>query len=328
MLFELRHSQRRRARAPRRTSTALAALAVLCGGALLGVAAPADSDTQPAPAGLATLVPNNAGAPSHLKLDAEGSGGGLETGKLPNSLEFAVQNGFTVDPKAVPGVCSNSQADNNACPDSSRFATGTIDLVAKGGGFAPGGSHYTAQLSLYVGEPQQAGDPAGAVFHFIEPSSGFQGSSRGRIVNLSDPTYGTEVRFDKLPLPSLPPGFSFDLQSLKLDIGYGGGTPTPSSGPSGSSGTTGSGTGTTGAHHRKRRRRHSRKKHVFVIRHHAPRRAPATAASATAARAVARIASSSFLTNPAACSGSWNVRLQLGYSDGVQERDASAPCTS
>jgi hypothetical protein len=286
---------------------------------MLGLAAPALSDTEPAPAGLATLVPDNAGAPSHLKLDAEGPGGGLEAGKLPNSLAFALQKGFTIDSSAVPGVCSDSQADNSQCPDSSRFASGTIDLVARGGGFAPGGSHYTANLTLYVGPPQQAGDPAGAVFYFNEPSSGFHGSSRGRIDNLSDPTYGTEVRFDKLPLPSLPPGFSFDLQSLKLDIGVIGGQ---SSGPSGTSGGSGSGsgTGTTSqpVHHRKRHRKRRHKHTPLRIRRHAPRRA-VTASAASA---------SSFLVNPSTCSGSWSVRLQIGFSDGVQERDASAPCTS
>jgi hypothetical protein len=301
-----------------------AVVACLAAAVLLALAAPALSDTQPAPAGLATLVPDNAAAPSHLKLDAEGPGGGLEAGKLPSSLAFAWQKGFTIDPSAVPGVCSNSQADNGQCPDSSRFASGTIDLVAHGGGFAPGGSHYTANLTLYVGPPQQAGDPAGAVFHFIEPSSGFSGSSRGRIDNLSDPTYGTEVRFDKLPLPSLPPGFTFDLQSLKLDVGViGGQSAAPSGSGTGSGSGSGSGTGTTNTPgHRRRRHRRGRTLH---IRHHAVRKASTGAASAAGARAAS---ASSFLVNPPTCSGSWSVRLQIGYSDGVQERDASAPCTS
>ena len=298
--------------------TRLRITAMLSVGALaafgIGAADPAQSDTQPAPAGLATLAPATAATPSHLKLDAEGPAGGLESGKLPTSFAFALQNGFTVDPKAVSSVCTNSQADNNQCPDSSRFAAGTIDLVARGGGFSPSGSHYTAQLSLYVGEPQQAGDPAGAVFHFVEPSSGFQGSSRGRIATLSDPTYGVEVRFDKLPLPTLPPGFSFDLQSLKLDVGVIAGQAPAPSGSSGQSGSSGSGSSSPTGHKRRRRRRHGT---AMVIRHHAPRRASATAAS-----------SSSFLTNPATCSGSWQVRLQIGYSDGVQERDATPACTS
>lgn len=310
-----RHKTRWRTRGPGR-----AALACLTATALLGLAVPARSDTEPAPSGLATLVPDNAGAPSHLKLDAEGPSGGLEAGKLPNSLAFAFQNGFTVAPSAVPGVCSNSQANNNSCPDNSRFASGTIDLVAHGGGFAPGGSHYTADLTLYIAPPQQAGDPAGAVFYFVEKSSGFQGSSLGRIITLSDPTYGTEVRFDKLPLPQLPPGFTFDLQSLKLDVGVESGQ-TGSSGSSGGNGTSGS--GTTPGSHRSHRHRRSKRKHrhgtsPLRLRPHAPRRAP-TATSAAA---------SSFLTNPTTCSGTWSIRLQIGFADGEQERDASAPCTS
>lgn len=301
---------------PKRRAALLTCVAACCS---LGLAAAAWSDTEPAPAGLATLAPNNAGAASHLKIDAEGSGGGLEPGKLPVSLEFAVQNGFTVDPKAVSGVCSNSQADNGKCPSNSQFAAGTIDLIAHGPGFGSSGQRYTADLALYVGEPQQPGDPAGAVFYFIEPTSGYNGSSRGRIATLSDPTYGTEVRFEKLPLPPLPPGVSFDLQNLKLDIGTAGGQPQAPPAPPGPPASSAPSAGTPTKKHKKRRKHHRKSQARLHTRRHAPRHA------GPAARAAA---SSSFLVNPATCSGSWSVRLQIGYSDGVQERDASAPCTS
>jgi hypothetical protein len=303
------------------TGAALASLVAVS----LTVVGAARSDTEPAPAGLATLAPNAASAPSHLKLDAEGSAGGLEPGKLPMTFAFAVQHGFTVNPQAIPGVCSNSQADNDQCPDSSRFATGSIDLIAHGPGFGASGQEYTADLALYIAPPQQAGDPAGAVFHFIQPDTGFHGASRGRIENLSDPTYGTEVRFDKLPLPSLPPGYSFDLKNLKLDVGNAGGEPPAPPAPPATLGpgssTTPSGNGTTHHKKKKHRRRHKRH-HKTRTRHHRPRTVRQTSATATAA------ASGTFLVNPTTCAGSWAIRLELGYSDGVQERDASAPCTT
>ena len=290
-------------------------LIALTAAALLGCgAAVALADIETAPAGYATLTPDTPGAPSHLLIDAEGPGGGLEAGNLPQSLSFSFQNGFTLTPSAVGGVCSNSQANNSQCPANSKFASGTIDLVATAPGASP--QDYTADLSLYVAPPQQAGDPAGAVFYFVEPMSGFHGSSLGRILNLSDPTYGTEILFSHLPLPTLPPGFKFDLKDLKLNMGAGGAA--AGSGQTGAGGTGSGSTPSSGTHakHRTgRTRRGARGRH---LRPHAPRPAPVASASSAA----------SFLANPASCTGTWAIRLQIGFTDGTQERDANAPCST
>lgn len=302
-------------RQQRRWPRHAAALGCLGACAALLAPVPARSDTEPAPAGLATLVPNSAASPSHLKIDAEGSAGGLEPDKVPTSLAFAFQKGFEIDPQAVPGVCTNSDADNKHCPDNSRFASGTINLTGHGTAFGANGQQFTADVALYVGEPQRPGDPAGAVFYYIEPTSGYHDAFRGRIDVPADPTYGTEIRFDNFSLPPLPPGYSFDLQSLKLDVGTAGSQPPAPPAPSLSGPPLGASPGASGKPRRRRRRRHRPVRHR---RDHAPK----PAASATAA------AASSFLTNPATCAGSWSIRLQIGFSDGVQERDASAPCTT
>jgi len=35
-----------------------------------------------------------------------------------------------------------------------------------------------------------------------------------------------------------------------------------------------------------------------------------------------------FLTNPAECTGTWRIRLQLAYPSGTETRDADAPCSA
>lgn len=257
-------------------------------GCLLWGAAAAAAD--PAPAGMFVLKPAAAGAPSQLVMDAEGPGGGFLAGQVPSGMAFWLAKGFVLNPAAVPGVCTNDQAKNNSCPASSQFAAGTIDVAISG----LINQSTTATVGLFVGAPQQTGDPAGAVFSFSVPAFGASGASVGRIVNTTDAVYGTELLFTQLPIPGIPPGLTITLKNFKLT------TLAPS-------GTLPKATPTPTA--KKKQRKHKK--------HRRKRR-----------RKKAHKAAAPFLTNPTTCSGAWALRLQVFYGASTQDRVAAVPCTS
>ena len=290
-------------------------VALLCAGI---AAAPAAAST--APAGTAKLDPATAGAGAHLLLDAQGAaGGGFHKQEIPTGLSIALNKGFAFDPAAVGGVCSDDQANNDQCPPNSIVGTGLLDVLGEGFAFGLNGQQFTAQLTFYRANPRQAGDPMGMVFAFKELSSGYHGTTIGRVMALDDPVLGSQVQWDKLPIPELPPGLHFTLERLRADFGAGTATPpnrvqpTPKRKPN---------CRKARRHHKlvyicKKKPKHMscrREKHHFVCR----RRHRARAAQDGGA----------FLTNPTTCAGTWRVRLQLVYPSGTEVRDADAPCTA
>jgi hypothetical protein len=255
----------------------------------------------PAPDGTAFVVPTTAGTGSHLHIDAKGQDGGLTPKEVPTALGIAFQRGFTIDPAAVAATCTADQAKNYACPADSTIANGSFTGNVQGPGFGPSGQPFNAAVTLYKAPPQQQGDPAGVVFTYKEETYNFKGEGLGRLMELpSDPTYGEQIRIDKLPLPPLPPGLTITIQELKLDIGAGSATP---------------------AHSPKvtRKRRRHRLPYCSKHRRHHCRHRHRRARSA---------ATGSFLTNPATCSGNWTVQLQLDYDSHQERREAAVPCTA
>ncbi|MEA2273770.1 MAG: hypothetical protein QOI98_2478 [Solirubrobacteraceae bacterium] len=291
--------------------TGLAALA-------LGAAVAATSLASPAPDGTASLTPNTPAAPSKFRLDARGEPGGFPEGKIPNSMFLDFQQGFGFDGRSVSVFCTDSEASNYKCPESSRIGKGSVDVVLHGQFLPPNGENYTAAVSFYAAKPRASGDILGVVFQFSEKSSGLQGSTIGRLMPLSDPIYGAEWHFDHLPLPDIPPGITITIKRWVFDLTAQRTTPTVA--PT--------------AKKRKRlptcsRHRH---KHCRTVlprctkkrRHHCRRkpkrhiRLPAPPPGETY----------TLIRNPPNCAGgNWAIRLRIGYSNGQQVREAKAPCS-
>jgi hypothetical protein len=120
----------------------------------------------------------------------------------------------------------------------------------------------------------------------------------------ADPALGEQIRFDKLPIPSLPSGFHFTLQELKVDFGAGASTPPVRVSKKKRS--------------KPRRRRHHGAWLTKLGERFLP--GPVTGPLPPAAGAL--------LSNPTTCGGTWQVRFELDYGDGPQTRDAAAPCTT
>ena len=267
---------------------------------------PAASAT-PAPDGTAFVNPATAGAGSHLKIDAKGQDGGLTPKDVPTAMTLAVQKGFTFDPAAVASTCTADQAKNYACPADSTVANGSFIGVVTGPGFGPNGHPFDAAVTFFKAPPQQSGDPAGIVFSFKESSSGFQGESIGRLMDLpSDPVYGSQIRFDKLPLPSLPPGITITINELKLDLGAG--TAAPAHTPA-----------------VQRKKKHHKKKRLPPCSRHRHKHCRDTRKKHARAHAAA---TGAFLTNPATCTGNWTVALEMDYASHQERREATVPCSA
>jgi hypothetical protein len=290
-------------------------VALLCAGIAVG---PARAGT--APAGTARLDPATAGAGAHLLLDAQGpDGGGFHKQEIPTGLSIALNNGFAFDPAAVAGVCSDADANNDACPANSIVGTGLLGVFGEGLAFGPSGQHLTAQLTFYRAGPRQAGDPMGIVFSFKETSSGYHGASLGRVLTLDDPILGSQIRWDKLPIPALPPGLHFTLERLRVDLGAGAATPPVRVKP---------------APKRKpncrKVRRHGKRYYLCRKRVKSMRCRKYGKRYLCRRKHKARAAQDggAFLTNPTACTGTWRVQLSLVYPSGTEVRDADAPCTA
>jgi hypothetical protein len=301
----------------RTSHTRAAGLAAL----VLGAAISATAVASPAPDGFASLSPNSPAAPAKFHLDAKGEAGGFPEGKIPTTMSLFFQQGFGFDGRSVPVFCKDSEASNYRCPESSRIGKGSVDVVLHGQFLPPQGENYTASLSFYAAAPRQSGDILGVVFQFFEKSSGLQGSTIGRLLPLSDPTYGAEFLFDHLPLPDIPPGITITIKRWTFDLTAQRTTP--------SSGTT-----STAKKKKKRlplcnRHRHRHCRTVLPRctkkrRHHCRRKAkkhirlppPPPGETYTLIR------------NPPTCTGgSWAIRLVMGYNNGPQAREAKAPCT-
>jgi hypothetical protein len=280
------------------------ALALACA---LMTAAPAAASTT------AGLNPATAGAGSHLLIDAQG---GFHRQEIPGGMAIGFNKGFAFDPAAVGAACTDQQANDDQCPPNSIVGTGVLDLLAEGFAFGANGQQFTAQLTFYRAEPRQQGDPMGIVFAFKETSSGYHGTTIGRVRSLDDPILGTQIEWDRLPVPSLPPGMHFTFERLRLDVGAGTATPPTRVKP------------TPKPNCRKVRRHGKRyflcKKRVKKMRC----RRYGHKWLCRKRRAHAAQDGGAFLTNPATCAGTWRVRLQLAYPSGIETRDSDAPCTA
>jgi hypothetical protein len=270
----------------------------------------------PAAASTATLDPATAGAGSHLLLDAQGAdGGGFHKQEIPGGLAIAVNKGFAFDPAAVGGVCSDDAANNDRCPPNSIVGTGLLDVFAEGIAFGASGQHFTAQLTFYRANARQQGDPMGIVFAFKELSSGYHGTTIGRVMAIDDPILGTQLQWDKLPIPSLPPGMHFTIERLQVNLGAGTATPPTRVKP-------------TPKPNCRKVRRHGKRYYLCKKRVKTMRCRKHGHRWLCRKRAKAAQDGGAFLTNPTTCTGSWRVRLQLAYPSGIETRDADAPCSA
>jgi hypothetical protein len=212
---------------------------------------------------------------------------------------------------AAPSKCTVAQARKEQCPDGSRLGKGAIGVNLPG-------QRATAKIDFFRADPPNAGDQGGIILYYKEPYSGFTDARVGSVKAIDDGNLGQLIRFDKLPIPQLPPGVQITLDHIQLDFGA-----------SGSSGAgAGSPTTTRGKVRlpcRRYRPRHGPRRRCVAyrkgLRYHLPPRSSSSSAHASAA--------SSFITNPPACDGDgWTIQLQVDYRDGSERREAQAPCAS
>jgi len=282
--------------------------------ALAALAAAASATATPVPAGVAAVKPNTAGTGSHLLIDARGADAGFRANTIPSALGWAFEKGFQLDATAAPAKCTVDQAKKEQCPPDSRLGAGAIGVNVTG-------SHATAKIDFWRADPPNPGDESGIILYFKEPDSGFTDAGLGSIRAIDDGNLGQLIRFDKLPIPQLPPGVQITLDHIQIDFGAGSGSGAP-----GAPGTPGS----TPTHAKVRlpckryKPRHGPHRRCVAYRH--GRRYHLAARSSSVARASA---ASSFITNPSACDGDgWTIQLQVDYNGSPERREAQAPCSA
>lgn len=193
----------------------LTCLAVLAGALALSGPAAAES-----PGVSLALSPNVAGRPSTLVIGAEGGSTSMQQSMI-KSITLSVQRGFTVDPHAVRARCSAAQAKSFACPEASRIGSGQA-VVTASGAIVPGGSQdFTAAIDLFLAPPVQAGDLAGVVISFHEPTTNQRGTVTGRLIARSKGPFAYELQFEGSVGDGgqLPPGVTIALKRLDLRAG-------------------------------------------------------------------------------------------------------------
>ena len=184
----------------------------------MALLAPASASAADAPPGSATLVPNTAGRASALEVDLGADvlapQGSNET---PRAISLLGTRGLKIDRRAVSARCDDAQADQFDCPAASRIGTGSARGYAEGA-LVPGGRYdFTAQVTVFLAPPRQAGDTAGVVVQVTEPGSGQRYSAKGRIFRNAD--FGWETRFEQLAGGGqLPPGVTVKLERVQLRI--------------------------------------------------------------------------------------------------------------
>jgi hypothetical protein len=169
----------------------------------------------PAAAGQAGIVgfsPSVHSAASHFVFDGRGQSAGWLPNMLPSTIGLRFPAGLKWDTKAAADTCKPDEARADNCPERSKIGTGGVDVT-----FA--GAAYHAALAFYLAPPPSTGDIAGIVLHFREASSGFHDAGTGRLVRVTDdPAYGTELRFDRLPIPQVP-GLVVTINRWTTDLG-------------------------------------------------------------------------------------------------------------
>ncbi len=253
---------------------------------------------EPIPDGAVTLDPNVAGRPTALVVDVDPRTAESSGNELPESLAIAFQRGFTFDPRAQPGRCTEQQAEDVNCPDNSQIgsgeARGTANTVA-------GPVAFTATIEVFLANPRNGGDIADVILELREPQSNTKGSARGRFTPFATGDFAGELRFNVGQQGSMPAGVtSIEVERLQLR---------------------------TGAQRRVtqrvkktvRKRIPGAKCTVKSRRRGKPRTFTCT---------VTRRRTLSLITNPTACRGEYLIRLSARYSDGrTIERDATPACT-
>lgn len=278
-------------------------------------AGPALADT--APAGTVAEVPANAGAPSHLGIDAKGSGVAFG-GSFPVGVTVALFKGFTLD-LAAAGRCGDSDAGAGTCPASSQIASGIVNGTASLAGLFS--QTVTAPVGVYLANAH-GGDLADVIFEATV--QGAAEAARGQLVAVSDPTYGYEFRFDPLPTVTAPLGTTVTLNEFALNVGSSATgpavTPTPTPKPKKCKyGKSKSGK----CKARPKTCKYGRAKSGNCKSK--PKKK--TTKSATIARATAAATvTHNLITNPTTCTGSWPAQLRIRYSDHTQVLDAPIPC--
>ncbi len=166
----------------------------------------------------ARLDPSVAGARSHLLVEAHGR---PYDGRSPSAVVLAVQRGFRLDPRAAAARCTAQQANDLACPETSRIGRGSATVTASGV-LVPGGAEdFQATLGFFVGSTPHAGDLAAVVVTVSEPKTNTRRALTGRVVRVPDGPFGYELRFDGpgQAMGALPPGVTVELKSLQVDVG-------------------------------------------------------------------------------------------------------------
>ncbi len=273
----------------------------------LWAALPAAADT--ATPGTVVAQPSNAGAASHLVIDAKGTGAGFG-GVFPTGVTLLVYKGFGLD-LAAAGRCNDADAGAGTCPTSSQIATGVVSGSASLAGLFA--TPVTAPIGVFLANASN-GDLADVV---VEVSvQGTIQSARGQLIGVNDPTYGYAFRFDPLPTVTAPAGTTVTLDEFTLTVGASatgaGTTPTPK--PKLKSCRKG--------HH------HNSKNKCVKNKPKKKKKKTAKKAATTAAVAVtAATVTHNLITNPATCSGSWPTQLQVRYPDHTQTLDAAIACS-
>jgi hypothetical protein len=271
----------------------------------------APAGASPVPAGVAAVKPNTVQAGSHLLIDARGADAGFRENQIPTALGWAFEKGFVLDPTAAPGKCTVDQAKKQQCPESARLGSGAIGVNLPG-------EHATAKIDFWRADPPDPGDQGGIILYFNDAQDGYSDAGIGSVRKIDDGAFGEIIRFEKLPLPSLPPGLNITLDHIQLDFGAGTFT-----------GATETGDGSsTRKHHKVRlkckryRPRHGRHRKCVAYRQGKNARVKSkTRAHASAA--------GSFIVNPPACDADgWAIQLQVDYKSGGERREAQAPCSA
>src|SRR3954469_25080292 len=286
-------------------------LLITFGSALAAALATSPAAATPVPAGVAAVQPNTAGAGSHLLLDARGADAGFRPNSIPTSLGWAFEKGFELNAAAAPAKCTLDQAKNEQCPPDSRLGSGAIGVNLTG-------SHATAKIDFWRADPPQPGDESGIILYFKEPDSGFTDAGTGSIRAINDGNFGQLIRFDKLPIPQLPPGVNITLDHIQIDFGAGSSAAAPAPG------TPGAGTPTHPKVRlpcRRYKPRHGPNRRCVAYRHGRRYHIAPTPTRAHAS------ASGSFITTPPACdTDGWTIQLQVDYKGSPERREAQAPC--
>jgi hypothetical protein len=286
----------------------------------LWAAQPAVADS--APPGTVAEVPANAGAASHLGIDAKGTGAGFG-GAFPQGVTLALYKGFTLD-LAAAGRCGDSDATAGTCPASSQIASGVVSGSASLAGLFS--QAVTAPIGVYFANPT-AGALADVIFEATV--NGTVEADRGHLVAVSDPTFGYEFRFDPLPTVMAPLGTTVTLDEFALNVGA------SATGPGATPATKPKLTPCKkGYHHNSKSKcvkntpklKPCKKGYHHNSKSKCVKNTPKKKTTKKSA-VLASTVTHNLITNPTTCTGSWPAELRIRYSDHTQVLDAAIGCT-